>query len=121
MFVIFNQGGSGYARKITYEDIEIVGAYNPLIIDQHYHPNGKSESTSSTAVEVSDVTFRKFRGTSAQENAIQLNCDSNNIGCTNIVLDDINITNVAGGTTKASCTNAHATSISCHPYVSCLP
>ncbi|KAK7286930.1 hypothetical protein RJT34_22293 [Clitoria ternatea] len=32
-------GGSGYARKITFEEITLVGAGNPIIIDQYYGTN----------------------------------------------------------------------------------
>ncbi|KAI5395722.1 hypothetical protein KIW84_062053 [Lathyrus oleraceus] len=62
-------GGSGYARKITYEDIKLFGVKNPIIIDQQYDAlQGKSK-----AVKVSDVTFRNIEGTANDEKAIELN------------------------------------------------
>lgn len=34
---MFNlQGGSGYARKISFEQITLIASRNPIIIDQHY-------------------------------------------------------------------------------------
>ncbi|XP_021906582.1 probable polygalacturonase At3g15720 [Carica papaya] len=33
------QGGSGYARKISFEDIQMDGVANPILIDQYYCPN----------------------------------------------------------------------------------
>jgi hypothetical protein len=33
---IFLQGGSGYAKRITFEEIILVDIKNPIIIDQHY-------------------------------------------------------------------------------------
>jgi len=30
------QGGSGYARKITFEQIQLTNVNNAIIIDQHY-------------------------------------------------------------------------------------
>ena len=32
----FLQGGSGYARKITFEQITLIRAGNPIYIHQHY-------------------------------------------------------------------------------------
>lgn len=109
-----HQGGHGYARKITFEDIIVVEANNPVIIDQEYNPYD-----SVHAVEVSDVTFRNVRGTSVSKHAIQLHCDKV-IGCSNIVLEGINITSSTGEEIHASCKNAQGLCSSCFPYVPCL-
>ncbi|RDX78061.1 putative polygalacturonase, partial [Mucuna pruriens] len=77
-------GGSGYAKKITFEEITLIQVYNPIIIDQTY-----SDNLRNGAVNVSEVTYRGFQGTSADGRAIVLNCDP--LGCSNIVLDNINI------------------------------
>lgn len=90
---------------------------NPVIIDQNYNPY--IYDSASNAVEVSDVTYRNIHGTSSKDNTVELNCDPN-IGCNNIVVDQINITRVDGGEPQASCTNAHGTCSSCFPTVSCL-
>ncbi|KAI4317375.1 hypothetical protein L6164_025247 [Bauhinia variegata] len=112
------EGGSGYARKITFEDITLIAPKNPIIIDQHYDP--LPAATNNSAVKVSDVTYRRVYGTSAVENAIKLDC-SNSVGCTNIVLEDINITSsVLGKDTYAFCNNAHGRSSSSTPNVTCL-
>ncbi|KAL9303482.1 hypothetical protein ACSQ67_020745 [Phaseolus vulgaris] len=66
------QGGSGYARKITFEKITLTKAFNPIIIDQNYG----YDDFESDAVEVSEVTFRGFEGTSGDEKAIDLSCHS---------------------------------------------
>ncbi|XP_028759741.1 probable polygalacturonase At3g15720 [Neltuma alba] len=110
------KGGYGYARKITFEDITLVEARKPIIINQYY--GGVDEVT---AVEVSDITYRNFKGTSATENATQLVCDVNR-DCTDIVLDQINITSSQPGkATYASCENAHGTSSSSNvPDTDCL-
>ncbi|KAJ1406593.1 Pectin lyase fold/virulence factor [Sesbania bispinosa] len=111
-------GGHGYARKITFEDIILDGAENPLIIDQQYNPYFIYESSNS-AVKVSDVSFINVKGTAGCEDAIQLNCDPT-IGCTDIVLDNVHITSANGGDLSASCSNAHGTCSSCYPNVPCL-
>lgn len=89
---------------------------NPIIINQYYV--GADEVT---AVDVSGITYTNFKGTSATENAIELECD-NNLGCTDLVLDQINITSSQPGqTTYASCQNAHGTSSSSNvPNIQCL-
>ncbi|XP_057414887.1 probable polygalacturonase At3g15720 isoform X5 [Lotus japonicus] len=111
------QGGSGYARKITFEDIILDEAENPIIINQNYRAyqrNGLAE-----AVKVSEVTFRNFTGTSASEEAITLNCDPT-VGCTGIILNKINIKYVsAGKRTRALCNNVRGSFSLCSPNVVC--
>ena len=115
-YIFDKQGGHGYARKITYEDITLEDAKNPVIIIQNY-----TDDQFANAVKVSDITFSNFRGTSADECAVKLLCDKD-IGCTNIVLDQINITSsLPEKKTSASCFNAHGKSSSSNiPHVSCL-
>ncbi|XP_004502362.1 probable polygalacturonase At3g15720 [Cicer arietinum] len=108
-------GGTGYAKKITYEDINIVGGYNPVIIDQAYE--GSIDDLKRESLKVSDVTLRNIRGTTNDKESITLNCAS--VGCTNIVLEDININSV-NGESSASCINVQGTCNSCNPTVSCL-
>ena len=88
-----------------------------MIIDQQY--TAYNYDASARAVEVSNVTYRNVRGTSNCEAVIQLNCD-HNIACTNIVMENINITSAAGGEIYASCQNAQGTSSSCIPSVPCF-
>ncbi|XP_057451766.1 probable polygalacturonase At3g15720 [Lotus japonicus] len=108
-------GGSGYARKITFEKITLIRAGNPIIIDQHYGLN----PTADTSVVVSDVTYRGIHGTSTADLAIKLDCSTS--GCFNIVLDQINIVSaIPGRKTYASCHNAHGTVRSSIPSVPCL-
>ncbi|KAK7350500.1 hypothetical protein VNO77_09194 [Canavalia gladiata] len=96
--------GSGYARKITFEEIILVKAQNPIIIDQYY---GILDAVDG-AVEVTDVTYRGFRGTSADALAINLKCYPS--GCSNIVFDQNNIvSSQPGKKTYAFCKNVHAT------------
>ncbi|KAG4988730.1 hypothetical protein JHK82_031067 [Glycine max] len=52
-------GGQGYARKITFKDIILMEATNPVIIDQQYNPYDNVGG-----VRVSDVSYHNVRGTS---------------------------------------------------------
>ncbi|XLS73707.1 hypothetical protein HN51_030572 [Arachis hypogaea] len=67
------QGGSGYAKSITFEDIILDKAENPVIINQQYYAN---DAYGEGAVEVSDITYHNVKGTSMSENAIVLNCEA---------------------------------------------
>ncbi|KAE9604561.1 putative polygalacturonase [Lupinus albus] len=123
------KGGSGYARKITFEDIRLQSVRNPIIITQQYIDlrSYGSNSTidqkklygSSSAVALSDITYKNVWGTSDSEDAIQLSCDKN-VGCTNIVLERIYITHSNGWKTYAWCQNAHGNFSSSMPNVPCL-
>ncbi|CAK7356905.1 unnamed protein product [Dovyalis caffra] len=115
------QGGHGYARKISYDGVTLEGASNPIIIDQFYcdrHPPVCKNETS--AVQISDITYTNVHGTSISDDSISLKC-SQSIGCTNLVLNDINITSASRGiVTKSTCFNAHGKHGPTIPSVDCL-
>ncbi|CAK7353658.1 unnamed protein product [Dovyalis caffra] len=113
------QGGSGYARKISYDQITLIASHNPIIIDQYYCNGASNCRNASSAVTVSEITYRGFQGTSAGEEAIKLNCC--NLGCDKIVMDQINIVSSAPGKqTHALCEHANGTSKATIPDVACL-
>ncbi|KAG5537569.1 hypothetical protein RHGRI_024877 [Rhododendron griersonianum] len=108
------QGGTGYARKISFEKISFVAVDNPIIIDQFYCPSQTS------AVELSDITYSGINGTSTADDAINLSC-SQSAGCTGISIDHVNITSAnLGKRTYANCFNAHGTCTHTVPPVKCL-
>ncbi|QCE04588.1 polygalacturonase [Vigna unguiculata] len=106
--------GPGYARAITFEQITLIKAGNPIVINQFYN-----DPSTWGEVEVSEITFRDFNGTSAYDKAITLNCDPQ--GCFNITLDQINIVSSKGGK-RVYCSgrNVHGTATSTYPNCSCL-
>ncbi|KAF3453390.1 hypothetical protein FNV43_RR03830 [Rhamnella rubrinervis] len=112
------QGGSGYAKKISFQKITLRAAENPIIIDQNYC--AKDSCNNQTSVEVSDITYSGFQGTCADEKAITFAC-STSPGCLNVVMDQINITSVVPGKEIiASCNNVNGTSKDTVPKVPCL-
>ncbi|KAJ3694211.1 hypothetical protein LUZ60_009691 [Juncus effusus] len=98
------QGGSGYARQITFQHINITKVETPIVIDQSYneHPNA------GNAVAVSNVTFNDIHGTSSLDVAININCDSN-VPCRGLTFNNINLSKDGGGNANATCQNAYGT------------
>ncbi|WCJ34277.1 Pectin lyase-like superfamily protein [Euphorbia peplus] len=87
------QGGRGYARHITFENIIVKNSYNSIIIDQFYCPHKKCSDHKLSAVEVSDIKFKDIKGTSKEKEAIRLAC-SESVGCKGISMEDINLASV---------------------------
>ncbi|KAL4560209.1 hypothetical protein LXL04_032358 [Taraxacum kok-saghyz] len=115
------QGGNGYARDITFEQITLHNVNNPILIDQYYCPSGNNCPTKESAVKISDISYKFFQGTSSSRTAINFDC-SNKVACSGISLDQINITStVTGEATIARCNNAYGASSSTEPNTStCL-
>ncbi|KHN30855.1 Putative polygalacturonase [Glycine soja] len=101
----------------AHETVEEIYVYNCSFTKT---TNGARIKTVPTGVvQVSEVTYRGFQGTSANDKAINLDCGPS--GCFNIVLDQIDI--VSSDTSKpahCSCNNAHGTTTSTVPNCSCL-
>ncbi|KAG6468045.1 hypothetical protein ZIOFF_072611 [Zingiber officinale] len=84
-----NGGGSGFARNISFVNINMNEVRNPIIIDQYYCPHSSCASK-TTAVQVSDVKYLSVAGTSTSSVAIALNC-SQTVPCTGITMDNVNL------------------------------
>ncbi|KAI3837154.1 hypothetical protein MKX03_032701 [Papaver bracteatum] len=85
------QGGSGHARRIMFDQIKFVQVENPIVIDQYYCNAKHNCKNQTSAVEVSDVYYSRIYGTSKHhKNVINLRC-SQDVPCTNIVMNHINI------------------------------
>ncbi|XP_018624884.1 probable polygalacturonase At3g15720 isoform X3 [Nicotiana tomentosiformis] len=114
------QGGSGYARSIHFEDIHLKNVENPIIIDQNYCNGDHSCQPQESAVKVSYITYKNIHGSTSSKAAINLNC-SNSTACTNIDMENINITPVVSGQKVfAICNNAKGKASSTSPPVPCL-
>ncbi|XP_077237150.1 putative polygalacturonase At2g43860 [Tasmannia lanceolata] len=115
-----SQGGSGYARGISFEHITINSVDTPIMIDQNYLCANNCPSKGSD-VRVSDVKFIGIHGTSTTGLPIKLQC-SHVVPCTDIVLSDIILTAVDPRITISSnCNNTHGPACpGCIPAVPCL-
>ncbi|XP_051135450.1 probable polygalacturonase At3g15720 [Andrographis paniculata] len=115
------QGGSGYAKDITFADSVFKLAGNPVIIDQYYCPNSNRCPEKASAVKISGVKYLGLRGTSvAKDGAIQLMC-SRTVSCDDIVVDNVDIKPASWGIPNtAKCTNVYGEQRLAYPSVTCL-
>ncbi|KAI3899008.1 hypothetical protein MKW92_015519 [Papaver armeniacum] len=111
------EGGQGFARKISFEQITLAEVYNPIVIDQHYFSD-VHRSVEASAVAISDVTFSGIRGTSTNDIVINLNCSAV-VPCTSIVMNNINIQSTKS-VASSNCVNARGTATETSPNVPCL-
>ncbi|XP_035838160.1 probable polygalacturonase At3g15720 [Helianthus annuus] len=112
--------GTGYAKGIRFQDINLVNVKNPIIIDQHYCPHSENvvcplQPSELEAVQVSDVTYTNIYGSSASKLGIIFNCSEIH-KCTNIVTNNIHIT---GGEDLAYCKNTQGEFVDTTPNISC--
>ncbi|KAH9774534.1 polygalacturonase QRT2 [Citrus sinensis] len=99
------QGGSGFAKDILFQNVEMRNVTNPIIIDQHYCDQEKPCQEQASAVQVSNVVYQNIKGTSASEVAIKLDC-SNQFPCRGLVLQDVILRlEEEDDVAKASCSN----------------
>ncbi|KAK6134999.1 hypothetical protein DH2020_031283 [Rehmannia glutinosa] len=95
---------SSLASNITFEDIVIRNARNPIVIDQQYCPlSGCMEGDS--AVQVQNVIFRNIWGISQTKVAVNIQC-SGVLPCKNVQLINIHLAYKGR--------NGHATAVCSH-------
>ncbi|XP_072966987.1 probable polygalacturonase At1g80170 [Typha angustifolia] len=99
------QGGSGYARRIVFENILMRNVSNPIIIDQYYCDSPIPCQNQTLAVKVNAISFIGIKGTSATKDAVKFVC-SDSFPCENLFLKDINLSSESGGEVTASCWKA---------------
>nr|GMC73393.1 probable polygalacturonase At1g80170 [Ipomoea batatas] len=100
------QGGSGFVKKIIYENLMMENVSNPIIIDQYYCDSANPCSNQTSAVGISRVSFARIKGTSATKEAIRFAC-SDSSPCRNLYLQDIELVSPSGGSTSSFCWEAY--------------
>ncbi|XP_047949598.1 polygalacturonase-like [Salvia hispanica] len=94
---------NGFVRNVHYENLTMVNAENPIIIDQNYCPSNQNCPNQSSGVKISGVTYKDIHGTSATETGVNLKC-SKSEPCTGIALDKIKL-NYKNKTVDVVCGN----------------
>ncbi|KAK7271165.1 hypothetical protein RJT34_26827 [Clitoria ternatea] len=100
------QGGSGFASKITFQNILMENVSNPIIIDQYYCDSRHPCKNQSSAVKVENISFIDIQGTSATEEAIKLDC-SDTSPCERLYLENIFLVPCYGGYATSYCWQAY--------------
>ncbi|KAI8533861.1 hypothetical protein RHMOL_Rhmol10G0042500 [Rhododendron molle] len=113
------QGGKGYATDITFQRITTFDSRYPIIIDQFYCEGNQKCTTQTSAVEVSNVRYIDIHGTSSGETAVKFAC-SETVSCTDVSMNDIDLTSNGTSNTTSSCQNVQGTQHEVFPRVPCL-
>ncbi|XP_059294661.1 exopolygalacturonase-like [Lycium ferocissimum] len=92
--------------NVTFEDINVEYAENPIIIDQQYCPRSSCNKEGNSQVEISNVKFIDIRGISASKVAVSLNC-SKSVPCQGIELRGLDLIFNGQEATTATCSNAN--------------
>ncbi|KAJ4849584.1 hypothetical protein Tsubulata_019350 [Turnera subulata] len=112
------QGGAGYARQITFENITVSDTQIPIILDQFYCPQ-RNCVNQTNAVKVSDISFINIHGTTSSEKAMTILC-SDTSACTNVKLEHIKITSASGKPIVSQCNNVKGTFTDIIPKLDCV-
>ncbi|KAL8235369.1 hypothetical protein R6Q59_021469 [Mikania micrantha] len=96
------QGGRGFVRNVTFEDVWMENVSNPIIIDQYYCDSDKPCPNKTCAVNVKNISFVNIKGTSATEEAIIFAC-SDVSPCEGVYLEDVEIVSASRGITTSFC------------------
>ncbi|OVA16695.1 Glycoside hydrolase [Macleaya cordata] len=84
------QGGSGSVSGVTFNNVHMDTVRNPIIIDQYYCLT-KSCLNQTSAVFVSDITYKNIKGTyDVRSPSIHFGC-SDSVPCTNLTLSDVEL------------------------------
>ncbi|KAK7833424.1 exopolygalacturonase [Quercus suber] len=100
---------SRVASDIHFKDVVMNSVANPVLIDQNYCSNSQCSNESPSKVKISNVSFKKIRGTSSTKEAMNLIC-SKSVPCQQVVLSDIDLVyKGGGGSTTSTCANVQPT------------
>ncbi|KAJ6321291.1 hypothetical protein OIU77_011394 [Salix suchowensis] len=113
------QGGHGYVCGVRFENVAMENVVNPIIIDQFYCDSPKTCKNQTSAVEISEITYRNISGTTKSSKAMKFAC-SDTVPCNNIVLSNINLEK-KDGTVATYCNSAKGFGYGVvHPSADCL-
>ncbi|XP_020579327.1 exopolygalacturonase [Phalaenopsis equestris] len=91
-----NSPSPSTASNFTFDNILMNDVDNPIIIDQHYCPYSKCDSSAPSRVKIRDIKFRNIRGTTMNPEAVSLLC-SQGMPCKDVTLQDVSLKYVGEG------------------------
>ncbi|CAK9309296.1 unnamed protein product, partial [Citrullus colocynthis] len=109
----------GFVRNILFDNIIMNNVENPIVIDQNYCPDNKGCPRQNSGIQISKVTYRNIRGTSATPEGVTFDCSITN-PCRDIKLQDIKLF-YKNRAARSSCKNVRGSSTGIlMPRISCL-
>uniref|UniRef100_A0A0V0I5L0 endo-polygalacturonase n=1 Tax=Solanum chacoense TaxID=4108 RepID=A0A0V0I5L0_SOLCH len=114
------QGGSGFVKKVSFENVWMENVSNPIIIDQYYCDSTKPCSNKTSNIRIDSISFMGIKGTSATERAVTLAC-SDGFPCRKLYLEDIQLTSSSGDPTTFFCWQAYGTTSGLNYPPPCFP
>ncbi|KAL9321899.1 hypothetical protein ACSQ67_009952 [Phaseolus vulgaris] len=81
--------------NFTYEDIIMINVQNPIFINQQYCPEHNCDMSKSSSVQISNVSYKNIRGSSATDVAVNFNC-SKEVPCQDVTVEDIDLMSSGG-------------------------
>ncbi|XP_044478103.1 exopolygalacturonase-like [Mangifera indica] len=92
------------ASMIHFEDINMINVSNPVLIDQVYCPWNQCNAKVPSRVKLSNISFKRIRGTSATPVAMKLVCSSGT-PCQGVEVADIQLKYIGKGPAISECEN----------------
>jgi len=86
-------GGSGLIRNITFKNFDLTNVGLPIQITQCIYTEGTTDTCETSKMQIEDVTWENFTGTSTFNVAASLHCAASH-PCPDIYFKDINITSI---------------------------
>ncbi|XP_039160954.1 exopolygalacturonase [Eucalyptus grandis] len=80
----------GIATDMHFQDVQMNDVANPVLIDQGYCPFNQCQAQIPSLVKISNVSFKRIRGTSSTKVAVKIAC-SKRIPCEGVEIADINL------------------------------
>lgn len=114
------QGGSGFVKKVSFENVWMENVSNPIIIDQYYCDSTKPCSNKTSNIRIDSISFMGIKGTSATERAVTLAC-SDSSPCRKLYLEDIQLTSSSGDPATFFCWQAYGTTSGLNYPPPCFP
>ncbi len=86
-------GGSGYVRNVTFRNFQLTNVALPIQISQCIYSEGAAKTCDTSKMQISNITWQNFTGTSRYNIAASLHCAKSH-PCPAIFFQDVNITSV---------------------------
>ncbi|CAM8978034.1 unnamed protein product [Rhodiola kirilowii] len=112
------RASNSFVRNVAFQNLIMSNAENPILIDQNYCPSKVGCPNQSSGVQISQITYKNIKGTSATQVAMKFDCSPSK-PCTGLRLQDIKLTS-ATKTITSYCKNAGGKSSNVISPKSCL-